>query len=78
MAKYDGGSAFPTSASQGIDSVNAPYPLRGGMSLRDYFAGQAMNSLFWDTRLADDSKEAENIAERSYMVADAMLAERAK
>lgn len=48
-----------------------------GMTLRDYFAGQALAGLFnhsgWATRC-----DAEQIALRAYHFADAMLAERSK
>jgi len=47
-----------------------------GMSLRDYFAAKAMQSLFTyeDVRL----KTYEHVADFSYKLADAMLAERSK
>jgi hypothetical protein len=45
-----------------------------GMTLRDYFAGQALVGAlinnFWD--------DAERMASRSYQLADAMLKERSK
>ena len=42
-----------------------------GMSLRDYFAAKAMQSLMWDKDLNLDSKE--DVAEVAYAYADAML-----
>ena len=58
----DGGPAFPVG-------------LLPGMSLRDYFAGQAMGG-----QLADPDGEIDPklIARWSYAYADAMLAEREK
>ena len=47
--------------------------IQGGMSLRDYFAGQAMVA-FMPSVMDDFSY----IAKRSYMMADAMLTERRK
>lgn len=70
----DGGPAFPVmwSEQSGIDySIqNVAVP---GMSLRDWFAGQAMNGFIIriDVKLATD--ETEKLAADSYAVADAML-----
>lgn len=57
----------------------------GGMSLRDWFAGQIAASLFSEadnadmwTGLIDDASSYSLVAERSYRMADAMLAHRAK
>jgi hypothetical protein len=56
-------SAFPHPHSQ----------QQSGMTLRDYFAGQCMQALL--TRGDDTNRPA--IAEWAYMMADAMLKERA-
>ena len=67
MAKPDGGPAYPQSSLG--DRRDYPLP---GMSLRDYFAGQA---------LIDASRRyghAQMAAEYAYKLADAMLAEREK
>ena len=63
----DGGPAFPCADAKGFVSE--------GMSLRDYFAGQAMGG-----QLADPDGEIDPklIARWSYAYADAMLAEREK
>ena len=63
----DGGPAFPCTDAKGFVSE--------GMSLRDYFAGQAMAG-----QLADPDGEIDPklIARWSYAYADAMLAEREK
>ena len=63
----DGGPAFPCTDAKGFVS--------DGMSLRDYFAGQALAGL-----LAFPGKDFPSsvIALGAYDVADAMLAEREK
>lgn len=64
--KKDGGPAFARAASE----VNIE---QSGMSLRDWFAGQAMQGLCADPsshELFDSHKEA---AETAYQIADAML-----
>jgi hypothetical protein len=76
-AAYDGGCAFP--GATGGD----------GMSLRDWFAGQALAGYIsanitaaeFSRSLSDEDKAlsvGEAIAQRMYRFADAMLAERAK
>lgn len=66
MSKKDGGPAFPGA----VDTCAPP-----GMSLRDYFASQALG--LWDrTRYGADNGQA--IAKLAYGIADAMLAEREK
>lgn len=60
----DGGSAFPrTFDGQG-----------NGMSLRDWFAGQAMIGLIQ----AEHNNLREHVSRMSYVYADAMLTEREK
>lgn len=59
----DGGPAFPG------------YHLAPGMTLRDYFAGQALQGLCADSEL---STTQQRMAKWCFEVADAMLAERAK
>jgi hypothetical protein len=50
-----------------------------GMTLRDYFAGQALIGLMSDPGLRPSRlDEFAHMAERLYQVADALLAERAK
>lgn len=62
----DGGSAFPLSGPL-TTSDNL------GMTLRDYFAAKAMQSL-----VALDRTAATMVAEYAYAIADAMLAARDK
>ena len=77
----DGGPAFPVPATDATDGRTHD----GGMSLRDWFAGQAMASLFLNqgiTGLAIDIAERggpavrESIASKAYQISDAMLAAR--
>ena len=64
--KQDGGSAFP---------VDREY-LYQGMTLRDWFAGQALAGLIASCTTAWPPEEV--IAGTAYEVADAMLAARGK
>ena len=61
----DGGPAFP--------HPHEDYRGQRGMSLRDWFAGQAL-----EKASAPRSLSADDIAKRAYYIADAMLAEREK
>jgi hypothetical protein len=59
---HDGGPAFPTD--------NHPMEkLHGGMTLRDWFAGQALAGCM-------DGRNREQVARTCYELADAMLAAR--
>jgi len=88
--KKDGGFAFPGEHSAdaeavkllrgdtgiGMQDLSKLLSKHGGMSLRDWFAGQALSGM-----LADEGEagyKAQTAASRSYELADAMLAERAK
>ena len=93
--KDDGGAAFPSGGTE-LDHVEvnpdgSPRPIFKaipGMSLRDYFAGQALmgilsNSEFEKDRKRmdkkfDDDKQTKAVMSVVYAFADAMLAERAK
>ncbi len=67
----DGGPAFP--GAWHPEMGWSPTQMPSGMSLRDWFAGQALAGY----RYGGDSR-ARSIAEWAYMLADAMLAEREK
>ena len=70
----DGGPAFPNAG--GSDS-----PLYGayGMSLRDWFAGQALMGITSNPNTRGDADRlSEGIALYAFKAADAMLAERKK
>lgn len=49
-----------------------------GMSLRDWFAGQAIEQCIRSAMNDDGSWQPENAAYHAYLIADAMLAERAR
>lgn len=69
----DGGPAFPLAVP-----VNFQFA-ENGMSLRDWFAGQALiGDLSGHSTKADRTKEFMRAANRAYALADAMLAERGK
>jgi len=83
--KDDGGAAFPTETGwvksyKGTVEVSSPI-YHKGMSLRDYFAGQALIGYMASGGIAFfklDEKGREAFAKDNYDIADAMLAERAK
>lgn len=70
MSKDTGGPAFPALTSDCND-------WRSGMTLRDYFASDAMKSILSRNNLESDD-HAEIVAKVSYVMADFMIAERAK
>ena len=71
----DGGPAFPAKVHTMTDGDGVPHFERmAGMSLRDYFAGQALIGLASGTFA--DAAHVE--AELAYELADAMLAAREK
>lgn len=61
----DGGPAFPVPRDAPVD----------GMSLRDWFAGQALAGMLAD---ASRSGSVEHYVDDAYSIADSMLAERQK
>lgn len=78
MTDKDGGPAFPVRTI--VSYVNDPdgsikpvYSDSNGMSLRDWFAGQALAGIIRNGILEDFEPE---VAARAYRFADAMLAER--
>lgn len=73
--KNDGGPAFPKI----VEGIGGTVQSIGGMSLRDYFASQALAGTMASGSEAVQSKEqAAFIATESYLMADAMLAARDK
>lgn len=71
MSKRDGGPAFPGAVLP--EHPNHP----GGMTLRDWFAGQALaSSLDVAMQLSRDASPAPMTASLAYEIADAMLAAR--
>ena len=77
-AQDNGGPAFPSMHSIDGNWSTKPDPDFTGMSLRDWFAGQALAGMVAFSGTAGAAYGPYEIAGRSYEVADAMLAERAK
>lgn len=75
----DGGPAFPT-PFLATEAGRAAAQALGGMSLRDWFAGQALagEMASYAGSCADPANHADEIAARCLKIADAMLAARAK
>jgi hypothetical protein len=73
----DGGTAFPRPLSSNPNNGET-YWEQDGMSLRDYFAGQAMSTLQFSFNEKFSGGDYTIAAEHFYKLADAMLAERAK
>lgn len=71
MTKNDGGTAFACAAENGHQP---------GMSLRDYFAGQALAGMLAYSALPDETSKcsAEDFAAAAYHQADAMIQERGR
>lgn len=69
--KNDGGPAFPASHTHYTPGIDVEQ--FSGMTLRDYFAAKAMTALVGRMVRTDTPKL---LAETSYGIADAMLAER--
>jgi len=76
MNKKDGGSAFPVLDTAQTGNIHSLQCEDGGMSLRDYFAGQALAGLFKEGNNYIDEDVARRIAEQCYTVANAMLTEK--
>lgn len=79
----DGGPAFPLPFVEGKDRdgyttyTTADDIDHGGMSLRDWFAGQALGALLDPTIVRASQSDENDIAEMAYELADAMLLARA-
>lgn len=78
MSEKDGGPAFPETAYYD----DKPYGSISGMSLRDYFAGQALQGFLaaaaHPQSVGITDLDSPKLAHDSYALADAMLAERDK
>jgi hypothetical protein len=72
MEKDTGGPAFPQPCTEnGYASKNNEFEIvGGGLSVRDYFAAKAMQG---ELASGTASNYLDNIASRSYAIADAML-----
>lgn len=71
--KFDGGGAFPSQPVYQTPHGAIGMTSQNGMTLRDWFAGQALGGIAFDCGLS--SMEA---AEKAYEMADAMIAGRSK
>ena len=67
-AQGNGGQAFPCSHQNMMTGF--PTEEMSGMTLRDYFAAQALTGMLADSNVQGSPK---TFAERSYALADAML-----
>ena len=78
MSERDGGPAFPEAIAVG--PAGDVYPGFSGMSLRDWFAGQALVACIQKCvpQECDTGENMEQMfARKAFLVADAMLAARA-
>jgi len=74
---YPSGESYTTfNNASGVTSNHSKSPIHHGMTLRDHFAGLAMQGLLSSTTGA--YKRNDNIPVWAYQMADAMLAEREK
>lgn len=82
MSKIDdGGAAFPEHRFESYGSGAGRHLVHGGMSLRDWFAGQALAGLAVHEKPYDNTIDAmdsycRSLAVKSYRLADAMIKER--
>jgi len=78
----DGGLAFPVTHTIDGNWVRDPRPEYSGMTLRDYFAGQALMGACANSGPTSSNVTPQNaatiLAAAAYVLADAMLAEREK
>lgn len=73
---YDGGPAFPRADATYNHADGTPdyYEGNPGMSLRDWFAGQALAGLYASARYGKAGEtNADYYAKGAYLIADAML-----
>ena len=76
MAKIDGGPAFPTHGGHHPDDDPRNHTLGGGMSMRDWFAGQALIGLLANPNHQVGTVTFERIGQDAYKFAYAMIAAR--
>jgi len=72
----DGGAAFPMPST--VEGGQVYDYAHTGMTLRDWFAGQALAGDYANQGSCAEMYYAENAAKRYYLIADAMLLERKK
>ena len=74
--KHDGGPAFPI---KGRGPFDLELVQAEGMSLRDWFAGQALAGLLRDNHTGcANSDRQDQLSRLAYQIADAMLAARSE
>lgn len=83
MSEKDGGPAFPHEVHTSVElrggMDGTERKTYGGMSLRDYFAGQALSGGMLEFLQGGDTwSNYDDFAKSVYAMADAMLKERAK
>ena len=81
MIIKDGGPAFPQSETLIEDGVALVRTSFGGMTLRDWFAGQALTGIMgpnydWFTSGTETGSRVHEAAGFAYSLADAMIAAR--
>ena len=72
----DGGPAFPRTTEHFSDEYCEPKEVNGynGMSVRDWFAGQALSLFYWQRPEPKGDESGQSvIARMAYSVADAMI-----
>jgi hypothetical protein len=72
---HDGGPAFPQSDLSGY-GIGPAERSNGGMTLRDWFAGQAIMGLCADPSNHELFDSHDDAAKSAYFIADAMIAAR--
>ena len=74
MSRTDGGPAFPVQRDQSTSVITGTK----GMSLRDWFAGQALQAIIPRAPSDAAQKNGKHYAKIAYKMANAMLDERAE
>lgn len=74
--RNDGGPAFPVALDVSASLLRDGRYAKVGMSLRDWFAGQAL--FFCLREFGGNAEDQRQYAEAAYQIADAMLVERTK
>jgi hypothetical protein len=73
MASKDGGPAYPLNRDRAVDGSTYNDVHHSGMSLRDYFAAQALCGWYTNSGGLPNEDYLENYAKHFYLMADAML-----
>ena len=76
--KDTSGPAFPVPPNSEEQKERGYWEYPQGMSLRDYFAGQALSGWLASFAGMDSKIKPEEVAKESFQFADAMIAERYK